>query len=273
MELESLRLRWINYACYEIVLPNKKTIIVDPCIDFEKKVEFTNDEFKACDYIMLSHTHYDHTMEVGDLCSKYKPKVIVGELSAYRLCEFFDIDFDCMFPVSPNETFKFDDFRLDVFRGKHTLMNNENNKMSKKQEGFSSVFPAGHKYCDINGSLEYMNYLITTNENVRILIWGGPKENFYYNNIFDVCDKFAPNIVIKQLSTKYTPEEFGEAMAKTKAQLILPLHQDGVARKGKITVEEYVSRANNYLAEHGYNSKVVNPKQYEWLNISTNIKY
>lgn len=137
MNLETLKLRWINYACYEIVLPNKKTIIVDPCIDFEKKASFTYEDFTGCDYILLSHTHYDHTMEVGKLCNKFKPKVIAGELSAYALCEFFDIDFDSVFPVSPNEEFVFDDFKLEVFRGKHTLMNNDNNKISKKQDGFS----------------------------------------------------------------------------------------------------------------------------------------
>lgn len=33
MYIQGLKIRYINYACYEIVLPNGKVIVVDPCID------------------------------------------------------------------------------------------------------------------------------------------------------------------------------------------------------------------------------------------------
>ena len=271
MKTESLRLCWINYACYEIILPNGKKIVIDPCIDYSKKVEFTADDFGKVDYIILSHSHYDHTMEIANILKNGKAKLIAGEMSMYSLCRFFDVDFDLLFPVSANESYEYDDFCLDVYRGKHTLMNNDHNTMATRN--WPDIFPEGHRECDIYGSMEYMNYLITTNENIRILNWGGPKENFYFNNIFDIAKKMRPNIIIKQLSTKYTPEEFAETIARLKAQIVLPLHQDGVDRKGQITSEEYIHRANEHLEKLNSKTRIINPKRYEWLSIYTGAEY
>ena len=271
MKIESLRLRWINYACYEIVLPNGKKIVIDPCIDYTKEVDFKAADFGKVDYIILSHSHYDHTMEIGNILKENRARLIAGEMSVYALCKFFDVDFDLLFPVSANESYEYDDFCLDVYRGKHTLMNNDHNTMAKRV--WSDVFPKGHRECDIYGSMEYMNYLITTNENIRILNWGGPKENFYFNNIFDVCKQKRPNIIIKQLSTKYTPVEFADTIAKLKAQIVLPLHQDGVDRKGQISSHEYIETVNERLEEICSKTRVIEPKRYEWIEIYIGANY
>lgn len=265
MRIPALRLRWINYACYEIVLPDQKRIVIDPCIDFTKEVPFSAEDFGKVDYILLSHTHYDHTMEIGNILKGSKPKIIVGSLSAYDLCKFFEIDFDQIYPVAPNETLEFDGFTLDVYRGKHTSVNSTDGTNTINRRKFGA-FPAGHHECDIYGSIEYMNYLITTGQNVRILNWGGPKETVYFNNIFTIAKKMAPNIIIKQLSTKYTPEEFAETMAILHPQIVLPLHQDGVDRKGTITAKEYIARANTRLEELGSQTRIVDPPQYEFLD-------
>ena len=34
MNTNPIKIRYVNYACYEIVLPNGKVIVIDPCIDF-----------------------------------------------------------------------------------------------------------------------------------------------------------------------------------------------------------------------------------------------
>ena len=50
MNINGFKIRWINYACYEIVLPNGKVIVVDPCINYEKKEEFTPNVIKLSNY-------------------------------------------------------------------------------------------------------------------------------------------------------------------------------------------------------------------------------
>ena len=80
MYIQGLKIRYINYACYEIVLPNGKVLVVDPCIELGYKIpgviereplDFKHDDFTGADYILLSHTHADHTMEVGYLAKKF----------------------------------------------------------------------------------------------------------------------------------------------------------------------------------------------------------
>lgn len=271
MKINGCKLRWINYACYEIVLPNGKVIVIDPCIDYEKKAAFTADDFTGADYIILSHTHYDHTMELGYLEKKFHSKVFVGSMSAYAVADFFDINLDRLYPVMPNEKFEMEDFTLEVFRSKHTFTNSEDHVLSTKKEGLSPYFPKAHKQCDLYGSIEYMDYLITTKENLRIFISGGGPHKFFFTDIEETIKKKAPNIVIRQSSSKYTPEEFGRTMDSFHPQLVLPLHQDGIERKTTMTIQEYIDRANMELERIHSSCRIVNPPQYKWLTISMQV--
>ena len=271
MNINGFKIRWINYACYEIVLPNGKVIVVDPCINFEKKEEFTPDNFTGADYIFLSHTHYDHTMDLGYLEKKYKSKVFVGSMSCLALLHYFDINFDRVYPVSPNEKFEMEDFTLEVFRSKHTFMNNEDNVMSKRRENFNGKFPTEHRYADICGSIEYMDYLITLKNNIRIFISGGGPNKYFYNNIFQTMKETAPNIVIRQSSSKYTPEEFAQTVDQFHSQLVLPLHQDGIERKTNMKIQDYVDRANVEFEKLNSSTRMLNPIKYKWYEISMNV--
>ena len=49
MFINGLKFRYVNYACYEIVLPNGKVIVVDPCIDMGPmpgEIAYTAPDFK-----------------------------------------------------------------------------------------------------------------------------------------------------------------------------------------------------------------------------------
>lgn len=273
MNIPGLKIRWINYACYEIVLPNGTVIIVDPCIDYTKQASFTSEQFTGVDVILLSHTHYDHTMEVGYLEKKFKSKVFVGTMSAFALAEFYDIQFDRLYPVSPNERFVMEEFTLEVFRSKHTFTNSEDAVMSFRKEKTSPYFPQGHQLCDLMGSIEYLDYLITTKENLRILICGGGPYTSFYQNMREIAKEKAPNIVLRQSSSKYTPEQFAEVMNEFHPQCILPLHQDGIIRKTKMSIQEYVDRANLQFAKMNASTRMINPPQYQWITISMQVKF
>lgn len=272
---KNLKLRWINYAGYEIVLPNGKVIALDPCIDFEgKKYDFTREDYTGADYIILSHTHYDHTKDVGYLHKKFNSKVIVGAMSALSLAQYFDINPDNLYAVMPQEQYIFDDFVLDVFRSKHTFFNNKDlniNQILSNSKKPEHPFPQDHIDADVYGYIEYIDYMITTKENYRIFIAGGGPHKFTYRNIYETMRKFQPNLLFRQTSSKYTPEEFGQMAADFQCQLVFPLHQDGLARKSDITIDEYVNRANQELLRLGEQEKVVNPKQHVWYKIQTQV--
>jgi len=270
--INGIRIRYINYACYEIQLPNKREIVIDPCIDFTSKcTEFTRDDFQGADYILLSHTHYDHTMDLEYLAQKFQSKVFVGSMSCQAILESADIDFDHVYPVNPMETFEMEDFTLKVFRSKHTFMNNSENVMSKRLEKQLAGFPENHKMADIFGSIEYMDYLITTKENLRIFVSGGGPNKYFYSNVFDVMKECTPNIVIRQASSKYTPEEYAQTVNAFHPQLVLPLHQDGIGRKTAMTIDEYTDRANKELEKLHSSTRMLNPKQYQWYEIGMSV--
>lgn len=271
MEINGLQIRYINYCCYEIILPNGKEIVIDPCIDFRNESTFKRSDFKGADYILLSHTHYDHTMDLGYLAQKFNSKVFVGAMSCTSLLDYFDIDFDHVYPVTPGEVFEMEDFTLQVFRSKHTFMNQKDNVVSKRIQKPLGEFPEGHKMADIYGSLEYMDYLITTKENLRIFINGGGPNKFFYHNIEQTMKDHSPNIVFRQTSSKYTPEEFAHVVGGFHPQLVLPLHQDGIERKTDMTVQQWVDRVNAELDRMHSSTKMLNPEKYTWYKIGMQI--
>lgn len=270
MIIDAIKIRYINYACYEILLSNGKEIIIDPCRSLNEEEALP--DYERADYVLLSHTHYDHTKDLGDLFAQYQPKVIVGAMSCPSLLSYFDINFDQVYPVYPNEKFEFEDFTLEVFRGKHTFMNNRNNYMRERIEHPWTEFPQGHQMADIYGSIEYMDYLITTNENIRIFINGGGPASFFYQNIYQTMKDCRPNIVFRQLTSKYTPEEFASVVHQFHPQLVLPLHQDGIERKTTMTIQEYVDRANAELKCLGATTRVLNPDRFEWYQIGMSVE-
>ena len=95
------KIRWIHTQCYQIMLPNGKTIVTDPCITSPlpsipylqhlKIDDFCIDDFGSADYIVLTHTHMDHTLDVGHLYAKYHSRVLCPAGVAPELVKVFHI--------------------------------------------------------------------------------------------------------------------------------------------------------------------------------------
>lgn len=281
MFINGLKFRYVNYACYEIVLPNGKVIVVDPCIDMgpmpghpeQPAPDFKREDFTGADYIIVSHTHGDHTLDLGYLAKKYNSKIIVGAMSALSLAETYDLNTDQVYPCFPNEKFILEDFTIEVFRGKHTF-NRRGNTIGErmKNPNRSEKTPAA-QLAGIYGSMEYCDYLITTKENVRIFICGGQPQWFYFTNVDEIMKEKAPNIVIRQSSSKYTPEEFGRHMDQFGPQLVLPLHQDGLGRSpiGDLTPQGWFDKANEELERIGSQTRILNPIPAKWYTVGMSI--
>lgn len=113
MNLSGLKMRWINYAGYEIVLPNGKVVLIDPSLSMnlaEEEREQLAEKFytNGCDYIIISHIHMDHINDIPTLLKKYNPKIFVGATSAYWLMQLYNISRDNIYPVFPNEVYELD---------------------------------------------------------------------------------------------------------------------------------------------------------------------
>jgi len=216
-----IQIRWINTAGFEIIMSNGKHILLDPFLSGEVNglvcYPMELDEIKQCDYLLLSHIHSDHAGDVGRIQKKFpKMNLFVGDLSADPLCQWQDIDCGRLYRVRPGEKYEFDDLTIEVFAGRHT--ESPRGYFRKKNKNADGSF----QYDGWFGSLELQNYLLTTCDGTRILVWAGMTSP-------DQMHRFAglnPNIALMHVSPKQDFEEFARLTSAMNTQVIIPHHYD-----------------------------------------------
>ena len=268
MKIQSLRIRWIDYAGYEILLPNNKVIILDPCLNLDDDINPEEFYVHGADYVLLSHTHYDHTKDLHTLIHKYDPKIITGAMSAESIARSFSINLDKLYPVYPNEEYRFEDFTLRIYHGKHKF---REKTCTINDTKMFEMFPNDHIKDNLFGNMEYLDFLITTSENIRILISGGGIKDDTFCNLPYILDRNCPNILLKQTTSKTSPEEFAALIQDYHVPLIFPLHHDGLAEASKMSLDEYFGRVNKALVKMNCFAFMVNPVKHKWYSISTEI--
>ena len=115
----TVKLRWLGFACFEIVLPSGKVLVTDPYIDYSSTAPVTCQEVTGADYIALTHGHYDHITDVGTLAQKFGSSVICSHTIAGPLAGLFDLNVDDLIKVTAGDTVTFDDLRIEVMKGQH----------------------------------------------------------------------------------------------------------------------------------------------------------
>ena len=73
-----LRLKWLGCACFELDF-GEVTVVSDPWITANVRTECTWENVERCDYITVSHGHYDHVLDIPKLAEKFSPCVLCGE--------------------------------------------------------------------------------------------------------------------------------------------------------------------------------------------------
>lgn len=179
MNVSGVKLRWINAQCYQFVLPNGAVILTDPAIrppradrPQHKKLHIPNfsvSDVGHVDYILVSHTHFDHIPDIGSLFELYHPLVIAHHGCAREIGEFFNIPFTYIYPVEFDGCYELDDFMLQTFHGRHNPRLNR-----RPQDSFDAARDiydglAGDTFpLSKMGDLYNINFAITTKENYRI---------------------------------------------------------------------------------------------------------
>lgn len=266
MKQNCLKIRWINYAGYEIILPNGKVVLIDPSLVFHQSEEVRKPLAEAfythgADYIIISHVHGDHVNDIPTILEKYNPKIICSAQSAYYLMERYNIPTGNMYPVYPNETIEIDGMRLQTFHGKHKILApNPNAKFECELD----------RRLQALGSIDYMDYCLTTKENVSMFISGGGLPELAFQNIDKDLMETRPNILFRQTTSKWTPEEFAHQLDKWHAQIVFPIHQDGLAKASGMSLEEYFDRTNKELERINSGTRVCNADRNDkWFTIDT----
>lgn len=243
-----IHLKWLNTAGFEIIMSNGKHILLDPFltgnINGLSCWPVDLDVIESCDYLLLSHIHFDHAADVEKIQKKFPNlKLFVGDLSADPLCEFQELDCSKVYRVRSGEKYQFDDLRIEVFAGRHT--ESSKGMYRKKTLNKDGSFDAAMWY----GSLELQNYLLTLCDGTRILVWAGMTSE-------DQMHRFAgltPDIALMHISPKQSFDEFSRLTKAINPKVIIPHHYDCTE-----VLFQAVPEAMNQMSEENRRKFVVN---------------
>ncbi len=131
----AIEMRWLGTACFEILLPNKKTLIIDPYLDDSLNAPLTSDEIKACDYIFLTHGHYDHVLDVGKLADRFEPKIFCSHVVATSLMEHQGVSSELITQVKSGEILREEGLTVEVLKGFHVDFAKEYKRLGGQDAG------------------------------------------------------------------------------------------------------------------------------------------
>ncbi len=115
----SIRMRWLGTACFEIVLPSGKTIVLDPYMDDAYHAPIRSDEIEGCDYIFITHGHFDHVTDVGKLAERFSPRIFCSGTTADALVAHQGVDPDLFTTVRVGDVVAEAGLSVEVVKGVH----------------------------------------------------------------------------------------------------------------------------------------------------------
>lgn len=257
-----VKVRWFNDACYQIGLPSGKTILVDPYIDSSPLRQLDMTVLERVDYVLISHTHFDHVMDLGKIVERFGSQVYVGRMSALELAKQFDLPGYLVNPCQPGASLPFDEGVLHCYAGKHTPIG-EIDRPSH-WPGNLEKERLEPRFCQLNmlGSNEYINYVIELPQHFRILIWGGGATKEAVRQAAD----YRPNLSIAQMPRE-TPRQIAALYKAIGGQFIFPHHHDSFLAKGpegEAVVEEVAECTARFAPE----TRLICPKKGVWYVFS-----
>lgn len=120
----AFEIRWLGTACFEIrlksqKLKNQKTIVIDPYVDDSVSVPFGSDRIEGCDYIFITHGHYDHVLDVGKLVSRFDCEIFCSREVLDALTEHQGIAPERFTAITVGDAVERDGLRAAVVPGVH----------------------------------------------------------------------------------------------------------------------------------------------------------
>lgn len=276
MRVTNIKIRPFNVGCnFQIVLPNGKIILIDPWFTGnEFPGGHTKEEIEGADYIILTHAHFDHDLDIGYFVQKFNSKVFCGVMCALEEVKFHKIPYDNIFPVFPNSTFTLEDFRIDFYQAKH----NPSGGRTWSPEAIAPV--AGHEACDTWGSIESLDFILTTKNNFRILCASG---RVVWNDLYDVCREKAPDLVLRQAGVRegtgdmrtgkqVDAKTLAKLMTSYGAQTIIPFHHDVmIKREGLEAVNRYMDEVAEEVSRLDPGAQFLNPVAWQWYSVGSDV--
>jgi len=127
-----MRMRWLGTACFEIQLPDGKTVVLDPFVDDSVSAPISSAQFEGCDYIFLTHGHYDHILDVGKLAARFRPKIFCNDQAADALTRHQGVEPHRITRIKVGDVIQEGALTVEVVRGVHVNFASEYKRLSGK---------------------------------------------------------------------------------------------------------------------------------------------
>lgn len=266
--VKGVQIRWFNDACYELKLPNGKGILIDPYIDHSENKLLDSSAVEAADYMLVSHTHFDHTMNIGDLSEKFDSEIFVGQNAAFRLAEYYNIPGYRLTPCYPREVYHTDDFQLECFWAKHIKLGTFDvpSAWTTGTFGGEGNVPVEMAALNIAGSYEYTNYILTLQNGFRIMVWGGGVTT----DALERVKGYAVDLAIVQFP-RNTPEQIIRLCSTIRAQVIFPHHHECFESVMGLDMEKCIQMIQEGVSRQAPNTLVVNPAKGQWYTLGMSV--
>jgi len=254
-----VRLKWLGCACFEMDFGGV-TVVNDPWITPNTKTELTWEAVEKCDYITLTHGHYDHTLDIPALVEKFDSRVLCGENTAIPLMRWADLNPMRVYPMSPNLELDFDGVKIKALYGRHTFLPGGANRraeiweQNKVNSGDPNLIELGNW-----GDFEYRNFLFTTPGGTKVLIWGNGLDR---PDLYNTVRQINPDVFIMQMTTPCMVSDTARICAELGTKVLIPHHIDFPR-----DYSELVVNLGKELARVAPNTQYVVPKYGEWVSL------
>lgn len=256
----NIRLKWLTITCFEMQFGDT-TVVSDPCIGANSLNDLTYEDIEHCDIITLSHCHWDHVTDIPALMRKFPVPLLTGTLTAMPMLQWVDCDPTRVYPMDSNLELDFGDVKIKALFGRHC-------SPGKTASQLPACFDA-NPVCaadpqlnsmQVLGSLEYRNFLFTTKDGVKVLLWGNEVIESQKNILKDL----QPDICILQLS-KQLPEEIADLAAASGCKVLIPHHMD--LFKTKDVYMPKVEKLREEFLRRVPGGLFICPENGQWINL------
>ena len=266
--VSGFRYRWFVENCGQIELPNGKVIVIDPIFRKDEascRMErekgyvsgFEDTVVERCDYILLTHVHFDHIGSVKELFERFHAPILVNGWSAYELVKELDLPTGSVIPMTDGCEYNFDDFRILWQQGRHTPKVGQFRpsdttlceELNEKEREFLYL-----------GTVYHSNFIIFLPNGMRIAMDGGNFEP-HLNEL----EKYHPTLVFRHASREL------EQCVSEVSQLLERSHSPYVFLQTMQIMKDaknMVAAINERLAEQGIPGRVVYAEPGQWVNFS-----
>ena len=217
-----MKLRWIDTSCFEIVTNENEVIVTDPYIDECENHPISSDEIQKMDYILISHTHYDHISQLNKFFELYRPKILSSTSSSLSLLKHFDLSGQCMFGMDHLETLDFGNTKFTRISAKHSIPNRKERHLERESKILlPDNIDKSYDQLMHTGYNDFSNFYIETKDNTRILFWGGGVTVEQINQAKD----FRPDIILMQIPSNPN-DKIIEVIKTIGTSFVIPHHHD-----------------------------------------------